>query len=844
MARVSEKSTFLLPLSAKSPSALVDLAGDYQMLLSGEPYQVSISGLKDICYTAGAGRAHHDYRLALVGNTAKELANRLANYLSGQSNLTGVFSGQYRPNRRPITAPILIEQAGQGAATEQDLLELGSLYCQGQDVDWERVYPSGKAIPGLPLYPWQRERYWFSENGISRTEDREKKSPIDDWLYEIEWEAKSLSDTNCPAMSGAWLIFCDRTGIGETLAKRLESADHSCVQVYAGEKFAQLDSNRFRIRPDRREDVARLFREVMGSGESPLSGIVHLWSVDIDTDRNETSWERIQTPGCVNVLHLVQELARDGIDANPRIWVVTQSALTAGEGSSLNCALQSPVVGLGRSIAAELPKMWGGSLDLDVKDTREVSAEWICKEIRAPNTESQVAFRSGQRHIPRLTRKPTENLITPFTCKPDGKYIITGGLGDLGLLVSKWLAGQGARHLLLVSRTEFPAPSSWDDAPAGGRLESQIKALREIESLGAEVQLASADVGDRNQLEAVLNDLKGSGPIRGVVHAAGVVLPRPLLKIEDEELLTVLKPKVAGGVNLANLLEGENLDFFVFFSSAAALLDSPMLGSYAAANSFLDSLAHLLRTRGVPAVSINWGLWEEVGLAARHQESAGRGIAPRGMSAIKPEQGLDILGRLLGCDSPQVAVLPIDWEEWGRFHADAGRNPLLSYLVGGPSAARQHRRTPSGNGAVVRERMLALPEKERSNYVLSLLQKELAELLGFPDSELDSERPLTDLGIDSLMAMDFKNWIEANLGVTVPAVSFLHGPTLSEVASSVLELVSEDSGDRAPDADSSTPIDVISPEQAEELLDKLDDLSDAEVNSLLGQMAPAKDPGA
>ena len=294
----------------------------------------------------------------------------------------------------------------------------------------------------------------------------------------------------------------------------------------------------------------------------------------------------------------------------------------------------------------------------------------------------------------------------PLRWRTDGSYLISGGLGDLGLLVARWMVEQGARRLILLGRTKLPPRSNWSSVETGSRLARQIAAIRELESLGASVHLASVDVADEGELSAFLDEFRAEGwpPIRGVVHAAGVLQDGLLVQLDAAALTTVLRPKVMGGWLLHRLLQDDPLDFFVLFSSAGSLLGQPGQGNYAAANAFLDALAHHRRAQGQPALSINWGAWAGVGFA---DSAGGKRLAARlallGISSIAPEQALEVLERLLRQGATQVVAVPVDWRQYREFYPAGSESPLLSEL------AREEAGSPAASG----------PSREKGGTALS-----------------------------------------------------------------------------------------------------------------------------
>jgi NADP-dependent 3-hydroxy acid dehydrogenase YdfG len=232
--------------------------------------------------------------------------------------------------------------------------------------------------------------------------------------------------------------------------------------------------------------------------------------------------------------------------------------------------------------------------------------------------------------------------------KPDATYLITGGLGGLGLAVASWLTQQGGRHLMLVGRSG-----------AGNLSPEGQQTLAELQAAGVEVKIAAADISQADQIAAILRQLAESmPPLRGVIHAAGVLDDGVLLQQTPQRIHTVIAPKAIGAWHLHRLTDGEALDFFVMFSSITAPFGSPGQGNYAAANAFLDGLAHHRRGLGLPALSINWGPWGQIGLAAHRQQGGMQGL--QGLSAIRTAVGLEIFGRLLEINPPQAQASGLD----------------------------------------------------------------------------------------------------------------------------------------------------------------------------------------
>lgn len=344
---------------------------------------------------------------------------------------------------------------------------------------------------------------------------------------------------------------------------------------------------------------------------------------------------------------------------------------------------------------------------------------------------------------------------TEATCMPvrdDGTYLVTGGLGALGLVTAETLVEAGARSLVLCGRT---APSS-NASQIIGRLRMQ----------GADVVTRSLDVGDEAELRNLLADIAAElPPLRGVVHAAGVLDDGLVEQLTAERFHTVMRGKVDGARLLDRLTAGLELDFFVLFSSAAALLGSPGQGNYAAANAMLDALAADRAARGLPGLSIAWGPWAEIGLAAA-QANRGARIAEHGLASLSPEQGRGILRRF-SAQTSYVAAMSIDPVRWCEV-AGSSTQPLLSGIAG--SAAL----SAAASSATRRNLADAAEVKE-------LVTAQLAAVLRMSPERIDADKPFHSLGLDSLMGLELRNRIERLLDFKLPATSVWNFPTVNQL---------------------------------------------------------------
>jgi phthiocerol/phenolphthiocerol synthesis type-I polyketide synthase C len=680
--------------------------------------------------------------------------------------------------------------------------------------------------------------------------DSNASRSLNDWVYELYWEPKEREEP--PAASAArnhapsrWLVFTDSSGVGESLVERMNAAGEECLVVSRGDVFHQSDECYFQIRPTHAEDMRRLVAAVVEKEGRTLSGCVHLWSLDhpSPSEMSVASLEASLVSTCGSVLRLLREITcAESTPERLPLWLVTRGAQPVCENSTPLSIAQTPLWGLGRTIAQEHPNLWGGLIDLDSGASSDESASLLWNEILNHNQEEQLAFRNGQRFVARLIPKREESASTNLLrLRPDATYLITGGLGDLGLVVARWMVEKGARRLILLGHTPLPARNLWSTAEQDSRLAEQIKTIRELEASGTSVHLAQVDVADEAQVNAYLESYARElwPPIKGVMHLAGSVHGQALLEMDDDALITDFRPKAIGCWLLHKHFDERELDFFILFSSGAALLSSPFLGAYAASNVFLDAMAHYRRMIGQTALSINWGFWAEAGMAVRQMREYGRDYAPRGMKGFTNEQGLEMLERLLRQDSTQAAVMPFDWNEWHKYHPAAASSSLLSRVVslvdGSPVPGVE------GGGELSRSLILSARPEKRQKLLEFEISKHLAGVLRVPASSLDVQEPLSNIGLDSLMAVELKNRLEVGLGVALPMVKLLQGPSIAQVTTLLLEQLNGHPPEPAAPVpgEAESPLDALEHAVSveghgnEEFIPNIDQLSDQEVDALL-----------
>jgi acyl transferase domain-containing protein len=662
----------------------------------------------------------------------------------------------------------------------QMLDSLAQLYVYGAEVNWAAFdQPFHRRRVPLPTYPFQRQRYWLQGVSAPKTPppiaqtSREIDDPVNqvpsDWFYEIAWQPVKWKPGSLTAPTARrWLIVRDSSGIASDLSDR--------IGEYGGQIFVVTSP----------EDMTAHLRS------EAYDFVVYLAVAANDDPANG---QTIQLAGALEAIKAVV-----AAQSGARLWMVTSGAQLVHIGEAGLNLPQAPLWGLGRTVALEHPDCWGGLLDLDPRATVSQSCAEIVSGIQNSQQEDQVAFRNAQAYVARLVRRaPPSGPVPRFD--PDRTYLITGGLGGLGLEVAIWMAGRGARNLALLGRR---SPK-----------EEATVAIEKLRRDGVRVETYAADVSSMPQMETVFSDISDLG---GVVHCAGVLDDGVLTQQTANRMERVLAPKITGAWNLHRLTVGRPLEFFVMFSSVASLTGSSGQASYAAANAFLDALACYRRSNGLTALSINWGGWAETGMAARSVIQRRRNTP---LTLMPADSALTAMGEALVSGSAQICIAAIDWDAYKKLY---GSHPFLSQAGTSPEVAASHNGRQPGNS--LSEQLFDAPESSRLGLIQDLVQVLAVRVLELPpDRRIDPQQALTELGLDSLMALELRNALASEFSQSLPATLLFNYPAVEDIAAFVyarLFGVTERPG-----------AEPVSGKLSD--LDSIEELSDEEIDSILAR---------
>ncbi|MCM4084142.1 type I polyketide synthase [Paractinoplanes hotanensis] len=651
---------------------------------------------------------------------------------------------------------------------------LGGAWARGVRVDWSSWFDGVQPLQTLPTYAFQRRRHWLTPEeqrrdqggdpefwtaveagaeslagelglaaevvepvlgGLTSWRDRRKlTSMIDGWRYAVSW---SPVPTPAPVRpEGRWLLV---TPAGVDVPDLSGLADFVVAEVDAAAVSA---------------------RELP---EGPYAGIVSLLALD----ERPMPGHPLVSRGLGGTLALIQALGEGPL------WALTRGAV--GVGGAPESLAQAEVWGLGRIAGLELPRRWGGLLDLPATLDDRANGTLAAVLAGALGGEDQLAIRSNglftRRVVPAPSRRGGEGW------RPRGTVLVTGGTGALGSRIARWAAESGADRLVLTSRRGL-------DSPGAAELRDELVAL------GAEVEIAACDLADRSAVEALLARV---GPVNAVVHAAGVGA-NVLLDETDVALVSeLLAGKVAGAVHLDELVG--DVDAFVTFSSLSGIWGSQMHAAYGAANAALDALAEQRRARGGRMTAIAWGTWAETGMASA---DVGEELRRRGVIAMPPGPAIEALSRAVGQDDTTICVVDVDWPRFTELFTATRPRPLIGDIPAVRDALAKAAEPSSGEGGLA-AKVAGLPPAERERVVLELVRGAAAAVLGHATGDdIAPRRPFRDLGFDSLTAVDLRNRLRAATGLALPATVVFDQPNAAALAAHLLDKAGGSAGPVAP----------------------------------------------
>ena len=552
-------------------------------------------------------------------------------------------------------------------------------------------------------------------------------------------------------MTGPWWIFADSKGVADQVAAELNQRGVICQRIGRSSLGETLGSYKLgeRVVPFSDEEaLTTLVAELAKDG--PVSGVLYAWGIDsIGSEASSEAGEAAAT----SLVQLLQSIIRSVSERPPRLSVLTAGAESHGRPARHSGVWQAPLWGLGKTLTLEHPELNCHFIDVETDadgDLAALNARNVVDRLLGSGADERIAVRSGLTYLQRLMslgdgRAPEPRLDSTVKFRPGARYLITGGLGAIGLLAAKDMVHRGAKRLML-----------WDRIQPDDATSAVLSALR---ATGASVETRQLDLGDQESVLNAYAELAADpSPLRGVLHLAGDAEDGALLKLSAAELRAALSGRARGAWVLHEVTKAADLDFFILFSSAVSVLGSPEEGASAASNALLDGLAQHRFDRGLPALSVNWGPW-----------LTDEAMSSEFVRAIEPEAGFELLWRLVREPIAQIAVLPFDLKEMLRFYPRAGERPFFERFLDGAVVQNKtyaHRL----------ERQYMAPRTETERIVASIVRQALAL------DEVSIEDGFFELGGDSVIAGGVIDRVNGVLGVDITLSEAVDALTVKALA--------------------------------------------------------------
>ena len=523
---------------------------------------------------------------------------------------------------------------------------LGQLWLAGVRIDRSGFYSRERRhrLP-LPTYPFERQRYWIEPKkqqsdivgkpveAQPTTSESTKKPDIGDWFYLPSWKLspRSPNELKDESVLSNALVLLDEYGLGTELVKRLESEGREPICISIGSQLTRSSDRAHTLNPENPDDWDALIEELSAANKLPKT-IVHLWNVTAP-DRAELGLESLnqsQATGFYSLLFLARALGKQRLTDGLQIAVVS-NGMQDVTGERTVCPEKAIALGPVTVIPQEYPNISCRSIDIELAESdknQQQAIDRLLAELTAPPSDKIIAYRGDRRWVQTFEPQRLEKAadVTP-RLRTGGVYLITGGLGGIGLALAEHLAQTVGAKLILIGRSALPPRDRWEQWLATrdrqDEVSCKIREIQKLEKLGAEVLAIGADVANLEQMQAAIARARERfGAINGAIHAAGVPGDRTIQRQTPSMTENILAPKVKGALVLDEIFKNAPLDFFVSCSSLASILGGLGQAEYAGANAFLDAFARYKNARnGTFAVSINWDTWQEVGMAAAAMRS-------------------------------------------------------------------------------------------------------------------------------------------------------------------------------------------------------------------------------
>jgi len=784
----------LIVLSAKTPTALDQITANLVTYLKKHP-GVDLTG---VAYTLQQGRKAFKCRRTAICASVEEAIALLSAPGPGK---TYDFTVSDEPGNEPDqqeTAPAPISPG------KEQLEQIAQTWGRGKEIDWQALYPDRE--PGwlsLPTYPFERQQYRLEgdphalgmELYAQKTSTAKKPGP-DGWFYLPSWQRvepvePAKTKDNSTSTPLCWLLFIDNCGLGALLQEQLESEGELVVIVEPGQSYRKIDNRHFTLHPRREKDYETLVHQLVRQHHT-MDRVVHLWGITPlnrqnqppppDTDRVNHTLDH----GFYSLINIAKAIGKQGINNEIRLTAVTNhmQEVIGGDGIHPEKAV---ILGPVKVIPTEYTNIRSQAIDVEFPPANASRGKELVRrlkeELKTGTPGPIKAYRGGyqwrQTYEPRsfAAANQQETLL-----KQKGIYLVTGGLGGIGLALAQHLAESYQARLVLTGRTPFPGRDQWEewlnDPGKDSGLKQKIQKIKELEQLGAEVLICLADTADRQQMQqAITQTRERFGPINGIIHCAGQAdgeMIQPRNPGASERIFTA---KITGTLVLDSLVKANHnaLDFFLLCSSITAIL--PVMGQvgYCAANAFLDAYAQYQKIidNDYVTISINWDRWQKTGIAVtaetHHKELTGEDLT----GGITPEQGIETFSRIMAKKAPQVIVSTLDLTAL----------PQQAFTFN-PALFQQEKENKPAPQTLLRQRpALKTKYQAPTTPTQEKLEQIWEDFFGY--RQLGTRDDFFELGGDSLKVLLLLPKIHRELGINISIPDFFNSPTIEKLSARI-----------------------------------------------------------
>jgi acyl transferase domain-containing protein/acyl carrier protein len=650
----------------------------------------------------------------------------------------------------------------------------------------------------------------------------------EDWLYKVNWEKRSLDNNKTEKQKLIKelpvIIFSDDEGVASQIKEELLSEGQAVCDIQKlpeGEEKLQINDEQltYSISLENKSHYNDIIQHILKKYRG-ISKIIYCWGIEKDQDLSQYSGDKLhvsQMNTSMSLIYLLQVLNNVDLEDKPEIAVVSNGIHSINNPTNINIE-KSTLWGVSKVLANEIPEYNCKRFDLSFYPSKEETKN-LCKELFVKdNSETEILIRNNQRYVSRLTTvEKNEIELKQLSFISDASYIITGFKG-LAMVFIEWMFERGARNFMLTSRS-------------GKAPEEIMERIKNLKEKGANIKIKQADVNNFDELKEVFEQVDDQMPkLKGVIHAAGLYEGRQLTEMSYENYDRITSPKVKGAWNLHLLTKSKELDWFIMFSSASALIGNIGLAHYVAGNTFMDMLAHYRQMINLPAMSVNWGAMKDAGMLTR-DTNINNFTGGDEFELTKMKDAINVFEKISESNHKQIGIFRINIDKVTKYFSTLSQTNYLSELV---NESNDSQTDSDGNSFL--ENLLLSKDSDSAKVKLieELLIEKVARVINSSTSKINRTMTFKGLGIDSLMAVQLKNQINKDLATKVSVTTLWAYPTIKEYSKYLMDTINKIYSD-SKDAENPMDVEDSTPLETEAVMETVD-LNDKGINELSNEL--------